>query len=55
MLVEVVLPVPLGQLFIYSVPEGLESDIKEGVRVVVQFGKKRFLSGVVRRVVETVD
>ncbi len=54
MLVEVVLPVPLGQLFTYSVPEGLESDIKEGVRVVVQFGKKRFLSGVVRRVVDEV-
>lgn len=44
---DVLLPVPLPQLFTYRVPFELNEYIKIGTRVVVQFGSKRILTGLV--------
>ena len=55
MFVEVILPIPLAQLFTYKVPPSMQSSIKEGIRVVVQFGRKKYLSGVVRKVLTTFE
>lgn len=46
---DIILPVPLQRLFTYSVPPEMEGEIRVGSRVVVQFGKKKSYSGVVRR------
>ena len=38
---DVILPVPLAQLFTYNVPDEMREQIAIGSRVVVQFGKKK--------------
>jgi primosomal protein N' (replication factor Y) len=43
----VILPVPLPRLFTYSVPDELVAEMVPGKRVVVQFGKKRYLSAII--------
>ncbi len=48
--VDVILPLALGKLYTYSVPEELENKVKPGVRVEVQFGKTRIYSALVRSV-----
>lgn len=48
--VDVILPVPLMQLFTYSVPDDLRKLIAVGSRVVVQFGKKKSYSAIVYRI-----
>lgn len=45
-LVNIALPVPLSQLFTYSIPTFLESGIRRGAVVIAPFGKK-ILTGVV--------
>jgi primosomal protein N' (replication factor Y) len=47
---DVILPLPLEGYFTYSVPEELTGKIAPGMRVVVQFGAKKFYSAVVRTV-----
>ncbi|MFN3403126.1 MAG: primosomal protein N' [Cytophagaceae bacterium] len=44
---DVLLPLPLPKPFTYRVPEVHHSTILKGSRVVVQFGKKRILTGIV--------
>ena len=44
---DIVLPVPLPRLFTYSVPEEYSSTLARGQRVVVSFGKRKLMSGVV--------
>ena len=46
---EIVLPVAVLQLFTYHIPYELENSVQVGVRVVVQFGKRKIYSGVVRK------
>lgn len=46
------LPLPLPGYFTYAVPEELESSLKVGVRVVVQFGKKKLYTALVREITE---
>ncbi len=48
--VEVILPLALPKLYTYSVPKDMELAVKSGVRVVVQFGKKKLYSAIVFRV-----
>jgi len=48
--VEVILPVPVEGKFTYRVPMELNGMVREGARVVVNFGKRRVLTGVVARV-----
>lgn len=45
--VSVILPLPLFSLFTYAVPEEMQEDINVGSRVLVQFGKKKFYTGLV--------
>ncbi len=47
---EVMLPIPVGRYFTYRVPQELNNQVLAGMRVVVQFGKKKFYTGLVRRV-----
>ncbi len=46
-LVEVVLPLALGQTFTYYVPEELVNQIKFGIRVEVQFGRNKHYTGLI--------
>ena len=47
---DVILPLPLEGCFTYLVPEELDGRITPGMRVVVQFGVKKFYSALVRRI-----
>lgn len=44
---EVILPVPVRGTFTYSVPEDMAAEIKRGQRVYVQFGSRKFFTGIV--------
>lgn len=46
---DVILPVPLNQLFTYLIPETLQNSVQEGSRVYVPFGKGRRLTGITVR------
>ncbi len=48
--VEVVLPVPIAKLFTYRIPAILNENIKTGQRVIVQFGHKKILTGVIAHI-----
>ncbi len=50
--VEIVLPLPIRQTFTYSIPFGLDKEIKIGARVVVPFGKRK-LTGYAVELLET--
>jgi len=49
---DVLLPVPITKLFTYRVPFELNDSIGIGYRVIVQFGKKKIITGVVARLHE---
>lgn len=50
--VDVLLPVPITKLFTYRVPFELNDHIGIGHRVIVQFGKKKIITGVVANIHE---
>lgn len=52
MFADVILPLPLANHYTYLIPEDLESKVKEGCRVIVPFGKKKFYSAIVIRLHE---
>ena len=45
--VDVILPLPLYSSYTYSVPEEFLDDVQVGSRVLIQFGKKKFYTGIV--------
>ncbi|MHB9054664.1 MAG: replication restart helicase PriA [Paludibacteraceae bacterium] len=45
--IDVILPLPLGNTFTYSVPDEWVADIRIGMRVVVPFGKKKMYTAVI--------
>ncbi len=47
---EVLLPVPIDQSFTYRIPRALEDSISTGIAVVVPFGKRKILTGIVSSV-----
>lgn len=47
---DLILPVPLNQVFTYHVPEDLAEFCTKGKRAVVQFGKRKVYSGIIYRV-----
>lgn len=49
---EVIIPVPLKTTFTYRIPFELNDFVQSGVRVVVPFGRKRILTGVVKNITE---
>lgn len=48
--VDVILPLPLGNTFTYSVPDEWADNARIGMRVVVQFGKKKMYTGLIHLV-----
>ena len=46
---DIILPVPIPKLYTYSVPPNMADMLQVGSRVVVQFGRKKSYSGIVRR------
>ncbi len=49
---DVILPLPLPGYFTYSIPDELLNQVLPGMRVIVQFGVKKFYSALVREVHE---
>lgn len=49
---DVILPLPLENLYTYSIPSDLEKAVVPGCRVVVHFGKKRYYTAIVTEVHE---
>lgn len=47
MYAEIILPLPLQSTFTYSVPEELKDLLQTGTRVLVQFGRKKYYTGIV--------
>ena len=47
--VDVLLPLPLQAIFTYAVPEGMEPEVRPGVRVCVPFGRGKVYAGLVKR------
>ena len=47
---DVILPVPIPQLFTYRIPNDWEDLIEIGCRVIVQFGKRRVITGIVGKI-----
>ncbi len=47
---QVILPLPLAGNFTYIVPENLRNTVRSGMRVAVQFGPKKFYTGIVASV-----
>ncbi len=45
--VNVILPLPLKQLFTYSIPDVLQNEIEIGKRVIVQFGSRKIYTAIV--------
>ena len=48
--VRVIVPRPLDEAFTYSVPAGMEDAVDVGKRVVVPFGAKRYVTGIIESV-----
>ena len=44
---DVILPVPIPRLFTYRIPFELNDQSKIGCRVIVQFGKRKILTGII--------
>ena len=51
--VDVIVPLPIASQYTYSLPAELEDSVKEGCRVVVSFGKKKFYTAIVTKVHHT--
>ena len=50
---DVILPVPLPKLFTYRIPREMVGYIAVGSRIIVPFGKKKVLTGIVGSIHET--
>lgn len=50
MYAEVILPLPLYSTFTYLIPSDMEEQIQAGTRVLVQFGRKKFYTGLVMHI-----
>jgi primosomal protein N' (replication factor Y) len=48
--VDVILPLPLPQAYTYAVPVDIVEFVKIGQRVIVQFGKNRYYSAIVKHI-----
>ena len=50
MYAEIILPLPLYSTFTYEIPEEMRHDLCKGSRVLVQFGKKKYYTGIVEHI-----
>ncbi|MCS6821211.1 MAG: primosomal protein N' [Microscillaceae bacterium] len=46
---DVILPVPIPQMFTYAIPTEMQGVLKIGARVIVPFGNKKILTGIVAK------
>lgn len=51
---DVLLPVPIHQVFTYRIPFELNEHVQAGLRVIVPFGKNKLLTGIVTRIHEEI-
>lgn len=51
--VNVILPIPIPKSFTYRVPQELNETVRSGQRVIVQFGARKILTGVIEHVHQT--
>lgn len=51
--VNVILPIPIHKEFTYRVPYEMNEAINFGLRVIVPFGKSKFLTGIITKITET--
>ncbi len=49
---EIIIPKALPQNYSYSIPEGRETELMPGMRVVVPLGKRKLYTGVIKRIFE---
>jgi len=49
---EIILPLPLKGYFTYQIPDHLKDQVEIGMRVVVNFGAKKFFTGIVARITD---
>ncbi len=47
---DIILPVPIPRMFTYRIPKNLQFQVNLGARVIVQFGKKKVLTGIIGKV-----
>lgn len=47
---DIILPVPIPRMFTYKIPFALAPQIQIGARVIVQFGRKKVLTGIIGKV-----
>lgn len=47
MLIQVILPLPIQEMFTYEVPDDIQQSIGLGTRVLVQFGRKKYYTAIV--------
>lgn len=47
---DIILPVPIPRMFTYRIPKNLQPQVNLGSRVIVQFGKKKVLTGIIGKV-----
>ena len=50
---EVILPLSLHDSFTYKIPESLKSTVQPGVRVVVQFGQRKYYAALVTAITDS--
>lgn len=48
--IDVIVPLPLRGTFTYSIPDSYQNRVVVGSRVIVQFGKKKFYTGIVHHI-----
>ncbi len=46
----IIIPLALPKLYTYSIPEEFREEVEIGKRVIIQFGKKKFYSGIVNEI-----
>ncbi|CDC55344.1 primosomal protein N [Phocaeicola coprophilus CAG:333] len=51
--VDVIVPLPIAGQYTYSLPEGWDEKVKEGCRVVVPFGRKKYYTAIITKVHQT--
>jgi len=47
---EIILPLPINQVFSYEIPDEINLPVHAGKRVIVQFGSRKLYTGIVRRI-----
>ena len=48
--VDLILPVPLPNLYTYKIPQEFINDVEIGMAVIVQFGRKKLYSGIIKNI-----